>query len=115
MAKKLNKKTKKEIKHNVFVSLIVTSVLFNLFFIIGLVTYNSTNTLDEQIYAHAYEQFCQDDTNGNNKVAYIEKYENFNGTKEAAASYDIQCQSGEFWPYHAEAFSEYLQDLENTN
>lgn len=87
----------------------ITSVLINMFFLIAVITYNTTNKFDESIYKKAVAEFCDQD------------YENVSSADTGvfvddvpilpSESYAIECRTAEFEPYYNQAVEDYLKDL----
>ncbi len=108
MAKKIAKKTKKVIKDNMLLAVAITSVLVNMFFLIGVITYASTSKFDAAMLNRANERYCDDITDldlaaddllVNSKSVSAEDY------------FNVVCRSGDFAPYYLNAVNEYVQDL----
>jgi hypothetical protein len=108
MSKKLTKKAKQVVKENIVMALVITSVLINLFFIIGAVTYASTSKFDDSLLRVAIARYCNDvkDLNLSDKEVVINDQ-----TVSQETLFDITCNSGEFAPYYNQAVAEYLRDL----
>jgi len=108
MAKKITQKTKKIIKENTLLAVAITSVLINLFFIIGVITFSSTSKFDKNIYVEGMMRYCDDyDEVKEEGVSAI-----VNGQEvPQEVIYDITCKSGEFSVYYDEAVEDYLRDL----
>lgn len=91
---------------DVFASIAMVSLLFNLFFLIGVVMYNSTNNLDEAAYNSAYANLC--DKNYSSNLA--ERQEEAGNSKQAKDVFNAYCRTGEFTEYFDEAVNSYLTD-----
>lgn len=100
MAKKLTKKVKKHISDNMLVAVALTSLLINMFFLIGVIIYASTDRLDKALYNNAYTRYCLDDD-----VIVFEE-----GSLEKS-EYEVGCRTGDFGPYYNSALQDYLRDL----
>ena len=108
MAKsKLTKKTKKAVKENTLVAVVIASFLVNLFFFTGLIIYNSTTQIDYGVYSTTKDRFCND-----NYADYLAGLqENSENYMVDRAALNVECVKGDFAPYFDEAVKEYKSDL----
>lgn len=105
---KTTKKVKKEISRNVLIAVAITSVLLNMFFLIGLVVYSSTNKFDSALLVESTKRYCDNYTTNMNMVEY---FSTPNGIAPDEAAHSITCKQGEFFPYYSNAVNDYLRDL----
>lgn len=107
---KKSKRTKSPdqiVKDNFMASAAVTSIFFNLFFVISITLFNSSNHLDEPLYEVAYDNLCVDRYSTNLK----ERLASSPDPNLTKARFDIFCQTGEFSEYFDQAALRYLADL----
>lgn len=104
---KMTKKTKKEINRNVLVAVAITSILVNMFFLIGVVTYASTSKFDEALLARATSRYCDDIS----EIKIPDQNVVPANSIPPAVLFSIVCRNGEFAPYYDQAVQEYLRDL----
>ena len=90
--KKLTKKAQGILRSNIFISLALTSILFNLFFFVGIVLFNSTNNLDESLYTAAVGNLCDENYAENLE----ERMEDSVNPEYEKAIFEVKCQTGEF-------------------
>lgn len=93
-------------KGDVFASIAIVSLLLNLFFLVAVVMFNSTNNLDEEAYRAAYANLC--DKNYEDNLA--DREVDAEDTQQAADLFNAYCRTGEFTEYFDEAVSNYLTD-----
>ena len=104
---KLSKKTKKAIKENTLVSIVIASFLINLFFFTGLIIYNSTTEIDHGVYVTTKDKFCND-----SYAEYLGKLQDTSSDYASdRAALNIECVKSDFVPYYEQAVNEYMSDL----
>lgn len=106
--KKLTKKVIKIIKSDVFASLALVSILFNVFFFTGVIMFTSTNSIDLSLHRAATTNLCE-----KNYEANLQKEMN-KSTDPALAKtlFEITCQDGDFYRYYDNAVQAYLSDAQ---
>jgi len=103
-SKKLTKKVKAVIKSDVIGSVVLVSVLINVFFFTGVVLFSATNQLDASLYNAAVTNLCSSNYADNLSVELDEA----KNPDAAKAKFEIMCRSGEFSRYYENAVEAYL-------
>lgn len=94
---------------NVFIAVALTSLLINLFFLIGVVLYASTSWFDESMHKSAVARYCDDYRDidfSDNKTIKVD------GKQITPKDmFNVTCKSGDFAPYYDQAVESYIKDL----
>lgn len=106
MGKKLTKKATKVLRTDVLVSVAATSILINVFFIAGLLTFTGTNAIDQEVYDLASKNLC-DKHYQENLSEYMEASDVPELTK---LKFEALCKTGDFSQYHQNALEAYISD-----
>lgn len=104
--KKLTKKVQKIIKSDVFASLALVSILFNVFFFSGIVLFTSTNSLDLSLHRAAVGNLCEKNYNDN----LVREMDRSSDPALAKTLFEITCEEGDFYRYYDNAVQAYLND-----
>lgn len=104
--KNLTKKVKSIMQSDMLAAVAMVSILANVFFIIGVGLFITTNKLDKSAYSLAFQNLCIENYEENAKVAA----EDAANPDLALIYFDMLCGGGEFDKYHEEAVQKYLKD-----
>ena len=104
--KKISKKAQTIFKSDMFAAVAMVSLMLNLFLVVGIVLFFSTNRLDRPAYRAAYANLCGENYNANlrNQPGYDQS------PAEAKAVFNAYCRTGDFVDYFDEAVNNYLVD-----
>lgn len=105
--KKLTKKVQKIIKSDIFASVALVSILFNIILFSAVLLYQSTNAIDLSVYNASYDKLCKDRYDDN----LIDQIEESSDPAYAKALFEVKCESGDFQRYYDNAVESYLNDI----
>ena len=106
MAKKLTKKAAKLLRTDVLVSVALASLLFNVFFFVGVLVFSSTNQLDRNMYDIAFSNLCDKNYTEN----LNELMEQSDVPELTKLKFEAQCFQGDFVRYYQNALEAYISD-----
>ena len=96
-SKKLSQKVKKAIKSDVFTSIAIASVLFNILFLASLIVFTSTSLFDHSVFVAARDRYCK------NVDAVRERAKELGSDQKAVNEWKVTCVSNDFRPFYQEA------------
>ena len=88
------------VSENVTVSIMMVSLLLNVFFLTGLVLYQTSDRLETSVFTYTLNHFC-DDRKGNQSLD-IQQYE-------------VTCAEGQFRPFYEKALTDYDDQMTRQN
>lgn len=110
-SKKSNKRFLSKVHHltekDIFKSIAITSILFNILFLAAFLVITNTGSFDRSIYAAVKKQYCK------NVDAVRERAEELgeDGASQAVIEWHVTCLSDQFAPYHTEAVDKFEANL----
>lgn len=85
------------VQENTVESIAIVSIFLNLFFIIGLVLFQTSPAFEKKVFKYTYEHYCL----GDSALQYDKE-----NTQEVAF-YEVMCKQGDFTQYWNQALQEY--------
>ncbi len=99
--KRFTQKVHKIIQGDVFKSIAVASVLFNILFFATIFVLTSTDTFDRKLYSSAKDRYCQ------NVSAAKARAQQLGSEKMALKELQIDCVGKDFRPFYNEAIEKF--------
>lgn len=100
-SKKLSKKVQKLVKSDLFTSIAIASILFNILALVGLFVLTNTETYDRSVYESVRSKYCK------NIDGVVKRAKELNNSKKALTEWKVTCLSEEFSPYYKEAIEKF--------
>lgn len=105
--KKLTKKVKSIIHLDLIGSIAVVSVCMNIFFLVAIGIYVTTNSLDKAVYEQSQLQYCIENYEEN----LVDFMKNNDANPELARLYfEVECNQGDYSDYQDKAVQQYIED-----
>ncbi len=106
--KKLTKKIKNLIKYDLLMSIAMASILLNIFFLVGVLLFNTTSKLDERIFKAAYSNLCD-----KNYITNLDqRMDDATDPDAAKIQFEADCLRGGFDRYYQNAIEAFYIDKE---
>lgn len=106
-SKSAAKRVKQMVTSDVFRSVAIVSIAFNILFLASIFVLTSTDTFDRRFYNAARDQYCQ------NVDGVRERASELSSEKAAVKEWQVTCVSKEFKPYYNEALEKFNAQYPN--
>lgn len=101
------KRIKQMVTSDVFRSIAVVSIVFNILFLASVYVLTNTDTFDRSFYNAARKQYCQ------NVDGVRARASELSSEKAAVKEWQVTCVSQEFQPYYNEAIEKFNAQYPN--
>lgn len=110
-SKKANKRFLNKVhtltERDIFKSIAVASILFNILFFTALFVLISSNSFDRSLYTSVKNRYC-------NNIKEVEnRAEKLGNDQAALMEWHVSCLSADFEPYHSEAVDKFKVNFHN--
>lgn len=94
---------------DIFKSIAIASILFNILFMAALVVLSRTDSFDRGLYQGVKSRYCK------NLSAVEERANKLGDEKSAIVEWHVTCQSEQFAPYFEEAVTKFKASTDHTH
>lgn len=94
---------------DIFKSIAITSILFNVLFLAVFLVVTNTSSFDRNIYSAVRSEYCK------NIDAVKKRAEKLGDEKAALVEWHVTCISDEFAKYHEEAVTKFKANIEDSS
>lgn len=95
------KRVHRIMESDLFKSLAITSILFNLLFLVGIFVLTSNDTFDRGLYLATRDKYCS------NLDGVRDRAEELGDENAAIREWQVSCEGKDFKPYFNEAIEKY--------
>lgn len=106
-SKSASRKIKQIVNSDIFRSVAIVSIVFNVLFLASIFVLTGTDAFDRSVYNSVYNHYCQ------NVDGVRARATELSSEKAAVKEWQITCVSKEFQPYYKEAIEKFNAQYKN--